>query len=903
MTTPNAPAAADDDPLSRRATALSRFARRLLAAEPDLLPAASLARPFTADEMRARLAGANVGGDAALQRALRDLRKRVILRVIARDLGGVATLDEVMTTVTALADIAIAAAVAHLEREFAAQYGEPLAAEGGPAQHLHVVAMGKLGGRELNVSSDIDLVFVYPEDGETGGARKLSNHEYFIRFSRRLIALLNEMTADGYVFRVDMRLRPLGGDGPLAVSFGMLENYFITQGREWERYAWIKARVVCGDRAQELADLARPFVFRRHLDYSAFESMRGLHQEIRREVERRDILDNIKLGPGGIREIEFIVQLFQLVRGGHDVMLRQPPTLAVLPLLAERQLLPAAAVQDLREAYVFLRDLEHRLQYLDDKQTQTLPTLAEDQALIAAAMNFTNFDELRAELERHRGNVTSQFESIFATSENTAHPLAALWHGDNPEESLTVLRGLGYANPQRALERIGALRDSSRVRQMPQASQARMEQLVPQVIATVAKLARPDPTLARMLNLLESISRRAAYLALLLQYPQTIERGARLASASPWAAEYLARYPILLDELLDERTLHAPPVWAQLKTLLRTRLDEAADDSERQMDALRHFKHAQTLHLLAQDLAGELALEKLSDHLSDLADLILEEALRIVWQGLRTRHREQPRFAIIAYGKLGGKELGYASDLDMIFLYDDAAPEAPENYARLAQRINHWLTSMTAAGILYETDLRLRPDGASGMLVSPVAGFADYQREHAWVWEHQALTRARGVAGDAGIAQSFDHIRGEVLRRRRVLPALREEVVTMRNKMLAAHPNASGLFDIKHDHGGLIDVEFIVQYLVLGHSHQHAELVANVGNLALLKLAARLGLIAADDALAVHDAYRRFRQLQHALRLQGDKYARVEARTLAREISAVKKLWSGVLGAAPPAGQ
>ena len=903
MTTPNAPAGADDDPLIRRATALSRFARRLLAAEPGLLPAASLARPFTADEMRAHLAAATVAGDATLQRALRDLRKRVILRIIARDLGGVATLDEVMTTVTALADIAIATAVVHLEHEFAVEYGEPLAPDGGPAQHLHVVAMGKLGGCELNVSSDIDLVFVYPEDGETGGPRKLSNHEYFTRFARRLIALLSEMTADGYVFRVDMRLRPLGSDGPLAVSFGMLENYFITQGREWERYAWIKARVVCGDRAQELADLARPFVFRRHLDYSAFESMRGLHQEIRREVERRDILDNIKLGPGGIREIEFIVQLFQLVRGGHDAMLRQPPTLAVLPLLAERQLLPAAAVQDLREAYVFLRDLEHRLQYLDDKQTQTLPTIAEDQALIAAAMNFTNFNELRTELDRHRGNVTRQFESIFATSEDTAHPLAALWHGDTPDESLALLRGLGYANPQRALERIGALRDSNRVRQMPQASQTRMEQLVPQVIAAVAKLPHADATLERMLTLLESISRREAYLALLLQYPQTIERGARLASASPWAAEYLAHYPILLDELLDARTLHAPPVWAPLKTLLRNRLDEAADDSERQMDVLRHFKHAQTLHLLAQDLAGELPLEKLSDHLSDLADLILAEALRIVWQGLRTRHRDEPQFAIIAYGKLGGKELGYASDLDMIFLYDDAAPEAPENYARLAQRVNHWLTSMTAAGTLYETDLRLRPDGASGLLVSPVAGFADYQREHAWVWEHQALTRARGVAGDAGIARSFDDIRGEVLRRPRALPALRDEVVTMRDKMLAAHPNASGLFDIKHDHGGLIDVEFIVQYLVLGHAHQHAELIANIGNLALLKLAARLRLIADDDALAVHDAYRHYRQLQHALRLQGDKYARVEARTLAREISAVKKLWSGVLGAAPPAGK
>ncbi len=558
-------------------------------------------------------------------------------------------------------------------------------------------------------------------------------------------------------------------------------------------------------------------------------------------------------------------------------------------------------MQELTSAYVFLRDLEHRLQYLDDKQTQTLPATEQDQTLIAAAMRYPDYSALRAELDRHRGNVTRHFESIFATSQDNAHPLAALWHGANDDATLDVLRNLGYQDPPRARARLGALRDSSRVRHMPQASQARMEQLVPQIIAAAATLPNPDSTLERMLTLLESISRREAYLALLLQYPQTIDRGARLASASPWAAEYLARYPILLDELLDARTLHMPPVWAQLKTVLRSRLDEAADDSERQMDVLRHFKHAQTLHLLAQDLAGELPLEKLSDHLSDLADLILSEVLRIAWRALRTRHCDEPRFAIVAYGKLGGKELGYASDLDLIFLYQDDAPEAAENYARLAQGINRWMTSMTPAGVLYETDLRLRPDGASGLLVSSLDGFADYQRTHAWVWEHQALTRARCVAGDARIAARFEQTRSVVLRTPRALAGLRGEVVAMREKMVAAHPNTSRQFDIKHDHGGLIDVEFIVQYLILGHAHRHAELIANIGNLALLRLAARLNLISDDDARAVHDAYRRLRQLQHALRLQGDKYARVEIATLAREIAAVKKLWSGVLGKAPAA--
>ena len=512
-------------------------------------------------------------------------------------------------------------------------------------------------------------------------------------------------------------------------------------------------------------------------------------------------------------------------------------------------------------------------------------------------MNCPDYESMLAELNRHRAVVTRHFENIFAESAaEDVNPLSAIWSGSDENQSIAQLRALGYEHPRETLARIIALRDSSRVRQMPQSSHTRMEQLVPRVIAAATQKPAPDATLERLLTLLESISRREAYLALLNQFPQTIERGAAIAAASPWAAQYLARYPILLDELLDTRLLYAPPEWPQLQAQLRARLDELADDGEAQMNALRHFKHAQTMHLLAQDLAGELALEKLSDHLSALADLILAEVLRIVWRGLRIRHCEEPRFAVIAYGKLGGKELGYASDLDIIFLYDDAAPEAAENYARLAQRMNHWLTSMTSAGLLYETDLRLRPDGASGLLVSPVAGFAEYQHDHAWVWEHQALTRARAVAGDTAIGQQFEAIRAEVLRRPRELPALRKEIVDMRQQMLDAHPNASGQFDIKHDRGGLIDVEFIVQYLVLGFAHAHEELLGNIGNLALLKLAGRLELIDMNDALAAHDAYRRLRQLQHALRLKADKYARVDGRTLAAEIAAVNKLWKAVFG-------
>jgi len=414
-------------------------------------------------------------------------------------------------------------------------------------------------------------------------------------------------------------------------------------------------------------------------------------------------------------------------------------------------------------------------------------------------------------------------------------------------------------------------------------------------VQAAAAHANRDATLERILQLLESISRREAYLALLEQYPQALARVAELMSASPWAAEYLTQHPILLDELLDARTLYESPDWPALARALRAEIDAAQDDAEKQMDLLRHFKHAHTMRLLAQDLAGTLPLEKLSDRLSELADEILRIVVDLAWQAVRQRHRESPAFAVIGYGKLGGKELGYASDLDLVFLYDDPAPEAPENYSRLARRINHLLTSMTSAGVLYETDLRLRPDGVSGLLVSPLESFREYQTRHAWPWEHQALTRARFVAGDTRIGDVFEKLRVEILRQPRELQALRSAVVEMRKKMLDAHPNTSGRFDIKHDPGGIIDVEFIVQYLVLGFAHEHAALTANVGNLALLKIAARLGLAGEEAALRAHDAYRRFRQLQHGLRLQGERYARIEPAAVRSEVDAVRSLWREIL--------
>jgi [glutamine synthetase] adenylyltransferase / [glutamine synthetase]-adenylyl-L-tyrosine phosphorylase len=649
----------------------------------------------------------------------------------------------------------------------------------------------------------------------------------------------------------------------------------------------------------------RPFIYRRHLDYSAFASLRELHGQIRREVERRERSGDIKLGRGGIREIEFIAQLFQLIRGGHDASLRRQPTLALLTLLAEREILPAAAVTELTQAYVFLRHLEHRLQYRDDQQTHLLPLDDATRAALARSMGHTDFAALLAVINRHRDTVARQFDALFADTTADAasksHPLAPLWSQAEGEPAVTrQLAALGFEQPGEIQMRLAQMHGSARYRQMPAVSQARLDRLAPLAIEAAAAGDNRDATLTRLLNFLDNVSRRESYLALLEEYPHARTHLADLMRASPWVAQYLTQHPILLDELLDARALSAPPDWPALARHLRATLDASDGDTEKQMDALRHFKHAQTLRLIAQDLSGALPLETLSDHLSDLACIVLKEALRLAWQGLRQHSRVEPAFAVIAYGKLGGKELGYASDLDLVFLYEESADEAPENYTRLAQRINTWLTSITPAGLLYETDLRLRPDGDGGLLVSTLAAFRDYQEKHAWVWEHQALTRARFAAGDAAIGAQFETLRDQLLRRPRDRAALRRDIADMREKMHASHPNTSGQFDVKHGHGGIVDVEFIVQYLVLGYAHDHPALTGNIGNLALLKRAAQLGLIADTAANAVHAAYRTFRGLQHALRLQEARYARVPHASVREHTDAVRRLWLDVMDATPP---
>jgi glutamate-ammonia-ligase adenylyltransferase len=866
-----------------------------------------------------RTARAPESGAAALNGPMRRLRNLIVCTLIERDLSGKADLAEVVRTMSEFADFAVQTHLHALMQELTALYGMPIGEESGNEQEMIVLGMGKLGGGELNVSSDIDLIFVYPEDGDTRadqpGQRSLSNHEFFIRLGKKLIAALSEITADGFTFRVDMALRPNGGSGPLVASHNMVEEYLIRQGREWERYAWTKARALTGKEGDiaALEAISRPFIYRRYLDFGSIDALRSMHAQIRAEVKRQESLhpersNNVKLGRGGIREIEFTSQVFQLIRGGRDPELRDRSTRATLRTLADKNLLEPEVVAQLLEAYTFLRNLEHRLQYLEDAQTHTLPVNDSDQLIVAQMMGYADVAALLAELERHRRIVAGQFDTIFSDKQGGNNTddradsegdgaVCELNDGENAESIADTLTLLGYDDVDGAAQRVLATLQSPRLQSLPEASRTRLMTLINTALPIIG--AMPDkrlPTLHRLLDFFEAIARRAAYLALLTEYPHALTRLIRMMAASDWAAKYLAQHPILLDELLDDRNLKAPPDWPAFAQDCQRQLDTVPGDTERQMDILREVHHAQLFRLLAQDLEGDLSVEHLADHLSALADILVAATIQAVWQTVANRHREVPQFTVIAYGKLGGKELGYVSDLDVVFLYDDDDQEAPGLYAKLAQRFITWMTSHTPAGTLFDIDIALRPDGASGLLVSSFATFEKYQRNSAWVWEHQALTRARYCAGDTGIGDRFEALREDLLRQERDPQKLTQEVLGMRMKMHQAHPNPSTLFDLKHDDGGMIDIEFLVQFLVLRYASQYQQLTGDIGNIALLKLCGSLGLIDAALADDVANAYRLFRKLQHQIRLRGEERARTPIERVQKETDSVKRLWLEVFG-------
>ena len=897
-----------------RALAFSRYASRALTAEPGLseVLATTYSAPFAWPEVGASLAriGAE-NGPGAHAAALRALRRRVFLHTLVRDLTGLAPLTEVCATMTQLAELALGSSVELHARLLAASHGEPLGSDRITRQQLIVIGMGKLGGGELNVSSDIDLIFVYPDEGETSGPRSIANREYFDRLGQRVIGALHDVTPDGYVFRVDMRLRPYGDSGPLTTTFNGLEAYLETQGRAWERYAWLKARAVTGDPCRELGALVDPFVFRKYLDYDAYDGLRDVHRQIREQGLRHDYLANVKLGDGGIREIEFIVQALQIVRGGREPDLRIKGTLPALTVLERLGLLPPSAVAALRDAYVFLRRVEHRLQYRDDQQTHLVPAHVDERALLAESMGFAGLREFDAELTRQRAQVSEQFALVFGEREQSSADgmavFTAIW--EEPKASASArehLTAAGFNDADVLLATLARVRTSGRYVQLPALSRQRFDALMPQILAVSAAnpgTAGAQAVFGRLLKLLEAVSRRSAYLALVIEHPPLLPRIAQLMGASAWAADYLTRHPLLLDELLDARVLLAEPEWNAWRAELARQMVAHAGDVERQMDTLRHFQHAQTFRLLAQDLGGRLTVERLADHVSALADVLLAATLDACWSQVAGPQSPPPRFAIIGYGKLGGKELGYASDLDLVFLYDVDAddPDAEsrqERYARLAQRIITWLTSNTAAGQLYDTDLRLRPDGASGLLASSVQAFRKYQRESAWTWEHQALTRARFVCGDPPLGAAFEAERETILTLPRDPQRLAADVVEMRHRMAAGHPNRTTLFDLKHDAGGMVDIEFTVQYLVLANAHRYPALTRNAGNIALLKVGAELGLLPVKLAGAVADAYRDYRRLQHQIRLTGAEHVRVEPEDLAAPRAAVAALWKLIFGSA-----
>ncbi|MGH8243978.1 MAG: bifunctional [glutamate--ammonia ligase]-adenylyl-L-tyrosine phosphorylase/[glutamate--ammonia-ligase] adenylyltransferase, partial [Steroidobacteraceae bacterium] len=872
------------------------------------------------------LSGAG-GEEAEFMDALRRLRRHELVRIAWRDLTGQAPLEETLGELSALADAAIAAALGFARRALEARYGMPRSPNG-ESQELLVVGMGKLGGGELNFSSDVDLVFLYPEGGETDGSRVVSNEEYFTRLGQSLIRLLDARTAEGFVFRVDMRLRPLGEPGPLAMNFGAFEDYLQQHGRDWERYAWVKARAITGgERYRALYDgVVRPFVYRRYLDFGVYESLREMKAMIAREVERRELRDNVKLGPGGIREIEFIVQSQQLIRGGSEPALQTPSLLAALPRLAGAKLLPAATVAELGEDYAFLRRVENRLQMAEDAQTHALPEDDEGRERLAAAMGFDGWAGFAAALEARRRRVTGHFDAVVLGRSGAAEPppaaqLVSLWSAEPALERVAEDIGrFGLPDPGAAARLLLELRQSTYFRRLDEYGRRRLATLVPRVLAAVARVDAREtgagmPALARLLRVVEAIGGRTAYLALLNENAQALERLVEACATGDYLARQVAAHPLLLDELLDARVFKTLPDRAQFAEELAARLAHAGEDEELRIDALRQFRRAATFRVAVQDLAGRLPLMRVSDRLTDVAELILGQALALAWRHTVARYGEPrcddaegsrtARVGIAGYGKLGGMELGYASDLDLVFLHDSAGerqqtsgPKSVENevfFLRLAQRLVHLLTVHTAAGRLYEVDVRLRPSGKGGLAFTQIGAFEDYQRREAWTFEHQALLHSRWVAGDASLGAAFTRVRREVLVGCVKRETLRENIVAMRERMRAEHGRARDAgFDLKQDRGGIADIEFLAQYWVLRHAREYPPLAEFPDTIRHLESVGSAALVDHRLIDRLVDAYRAYRQAAHHLSLE-QRPPVVEAGAFAPTRAAVAGIWEQVM--------
>lgn len=884
-------------------------------------------------ELAARLAALQAAApaeqDAMLKRLLRLYQQRQMLRIIWRDVCVLADVKEICADISSLADAQIDNALQVLHAWGVRQWGEPRSARSGEPQRMVVIGMGKLGAHELNLSSDIDLIFAFPEGGETLRAQgePLVNQQFFVRLGQRLIDALDTVTSDGFVYRVDMRLRPYGSEGALVCSFDAMENYYQSQGRDWERYALIKGRIVAGDLAQgqELLQRLRPFVYRRYLDFSAFESLRSMKMQINKQVRRKGLSMDIKLGPGGIREVEFIVQALQLVHGGRDKRLQEASLYKAMDVLANNQYLPAQTVSELRDAYAFLRSLEHKLQGLANKQTQMLVTDAIEQQRVALAMGFADWQSLLRELDCHRDRVRQHFaEVIHAGDEGKPAALAledtdwgSLWREEMSRSAAEAfLTGHGFDDPAGTAARIDGFRREKTFLMLPAESRQRFEKFMPVLLQAVSHSGTPSLAFERVLQLITAVSRRTAYLVLLLENANALREVVQLCTASPFVTEFLSKHPVLLDELLDG--IDEPPVKAVLQEELAQQLLRIDPDNfEEQMETLRYFKQSHTLQVAAAQISGRLTVMKVSDYLTFTAEAVLEQVLALSWQFLVRKHgyprNKQGRhgemdFVVIGYGKLGGIELSYISDLDLVFLHDGALAldthvmegqrsiNSREFYTRLAQRVITMLGTYTVSGKLYEVDMRLRPSGESGLLVSSMEAFASYERDEAWTWEHQALVRARAVAGSKVLQAEFDRLRALTLGKERDRQALAREVTAMRQRMrdeFAKKPAAERdklSFIIKQGRGGIVDIEFMVQYLVLAHSAENPALLAWPDNVRILETAHACELLSTAQFRLLTDAYLSLRSALHQFALE-HRDSEETPRPLADFQSAVTQIW------------
>ena len=875
--------------------------------------------PIAADEVQ----GAN---DATMLEGLRCWRRRELVRIAWRDLTGWASLEETLAELSAFADAAIDVASRYAAGPLVARYGQPRSAAG-QVQPLVIIAMGKLGGRELNFSSDVDLVMLFPEYGETDGARPIANEEFFTRLGQAVIRLLETPTHDGFVVRVDMRLRPFGDSGPLVSSFASFEDYLPRHGRDWERYAYVKARAVTAPQryAELYASAVRPFVFRRYLDYGVFESLREMKALIEKEVERRELADNVKLGPGGIREIEFIVQAFQLIRGGRDRRLQTQSLLAALEILDSSRLLPAGVAAELRAAYVFLRRLENRLQMLADAQVHKLPEDPLSCERIALAMGAADWPALIRELDGHRSRVGQHFRLVVFGAQGPPGATARIDLGrfwESAADAAMVAESLarvGFLEANEAARLLVELRESALVRRLDEPGRKRLQGLLPELLADIA-LADGGSQLAvlrRVLRIVEAIGQRSAYFSLLHENRAARERLVELCGHGEFLATQIASHPLLLDELIDERLLSELPDRASLAQELELRMSDVQDDEpEHQVEALRHFQSAAIFRVAVADLTGRLPVMRVSDRLTEIAELILERAMQLGWRQITQQfgvpgcgegvERREVAICAAGYGKLGGIELSYSSDLDLVFLHDSrgerqetAGAHPIDNqlfFVRLAQRIVHLLTMHSSAGRLYEVDVRLRPSGKGGMLVTNIRAFAEYQRSEAWTWEHQALLHARAVAGAHALRAEFEAVRLETLCQHVRHDTLREEVRSMRERMRRELSRSSrGQFDIKQDAGGVADVEFLAQYWSLRWAKQYPPVAMFSDTIRQLESVASADLVSQSTVDTLTAAYRTYRTRTHHLSLAGAEPIVPESEFCAERM-AVVEIWNRALG-------